>query len=241
VGTNLAVDIGNTLVKAGIFKEGRLVTTRQFAGNALKEELDSLTGSYAPDRSIVSASGEEHDVTAFIQHIPFMRLEPGIRLPFNNRYATPYTLGMDRVATVAGAQSRMPGRNVLIIDMGTCITYDLLTAEGDYVGGAISPGWRMRLRAMHEFTKRLPLADAVSAPDIIGTDTLTCLQSGAWHGVAAEIYGVTEEYTRRYENLCVMATGGDCAQFDKHIKSNIFAAPHLVLEGLNQILEFNVQ
>lgn len=170
-------------------------------------------------------------------------LHPGQQLPFNNLYESPNTLGMDRLAAVAGAWSRKPDFCSLVIDIGTALTYDLIDEKGRYTGGGISPGLALRCRALHTFTAKLPLVDhniPVSSLALIGQDTVNSIRSGVLHGTAAEIDGMIARYKAEYPGCLVWLTGGDAALFAGCLKSQIFAAPNLVLEGLNSILNCNV-
>jgi type III pantothenate kinase len=148
---------------------------------------------------------------------------------------------MDRVAGVAAAQHLFPNKNCLVIDAGTCITYDFLSKDSVYTGGAIAPGIQMRLKAMHEFTHKLPQPELTWPVDFEGKSTNQALLSGVCLGVADEIIGKIERYIQRYGNVQVLLCGGNSVMLAKHIKNNIFAVPSLVLEGLNQILLFHVK
>jgi type III pantothenate kinase len=150
---------------------------------------------------------------------------------------------MDRIAGVAGAWSRKPEFCSLVIDIGTAITYDLIDEKGRYHGGGISPGLALRCRALHSFTARLPLVDhniALSSLPLVGHDTVSSIRSGVLHGTAAEIDGMIARYKAENPGCLVWLTGGDAALFAGCLKSQIFAAPNLVLEGLNSILNCNV-
>ncbi|MCC5648142.1 type III pantothenate kinase [Nostoc sp. CHAB 5824] len=238
----LAVDIGNTQVKAAIFKGDHMEDLFVF-GPKEPEQLMHVIRQYQPEHSVMSAVGRGADEVATIlaQHTKLFRVTHLSKFPFSIGYLTPETLGMDRVAGVAAAQALYPQINCLVIDAGTCITYDLLTAEGVYSGGAISPGLQMRLRAMHEFTAKLPLPVFIEPSDFIGRSTSESLISGAFYGMLNEINETIARYNQRFSNLQVLLCGGDVHLFDKHIKKDVFAARFLVLQGLNQILKFNVQ
>ena len=146
------------------------------------------------------------------------------------------TLGVDRIAAVCGAFALFPEKNCLVIDAGSCITYDVLDQKGNYCGGSISPGLEMRLKAMHTFTARLPLVKVNQQVNLIGNSTESCLQSGALYGVLAEIEGIVEKYNQNYAELRVIMCGGDASLFENQLKPTIFVAPDLVLKGLNRIL-----
>lgn len=144
------------------------------------------------------------------------------------------------MALVAGAQAEFPGKHCLVVDLGTCITFDFLEAGKVYQGGAISPGWRMRLHAMHEFTARLPLLeDLPKVVDLVGKTTEECMYSGVFNGILNELEGVINHYRTRYPDVAVVLTGGDHPVFAEQLKNGIFARPFLQLNGLNRILMHN--
>lgn len=236
----LVVDIGNTMAKAALFKGMELL------GNVRLKNLEELR-AFTQDQSIsgvmVARVGNAlEDAEKFLQqNFTTTRLGHGIRLPFTNGYQTRETLGADRVAAVAGAQHFFPEKNCLVIDMGSCITFDFLDANGMYHGGAISPGMMMRFRAMHEYTGKLPEVHPAELPDWIGNSTEGSLQSGVFYGITDEINGAIDRYEQKFGSVQVVLCGGDSYLFGKHIKNNIFAAPELVLYGLNKILLFHVQ
>jgi type III pantothenate kinase len=234
------LDAGNTQIKAAVFEGENLIESLK---DPSKEECLQLLQKYKITASIISESGKGNPeltklIGSFGKSIILSHLIP---VPFKNMYATPETLGMDRVAGICGAQHLFPGKNCLVIDLGTCITYDFMDASGNYLGGAISPGLRMRLKAMHEFTDKLPLVEFQSVPDLIGNSTVTSMLSGTFHGMSGEIIGNISRYRESYGEVQVILTGGDSPLFGKHIEIDIFAAPDLVLYGLNKILLFNVQ
>ncbi len=166
-----------------------------------------------------------------------MQLTHETQVPFINKYATPATLGLDRIALVAGAVDAYPHKNCLIIDAGTCITYDFVNNKGEYLGGAISPGIQMRLKAMNHFTARLPMAKVSDLHDFIGGTTHESLSSGAVHGAINEVVGTIKKYKSRFPEMITILTGGDLEVFDGLLKNTIFAAPEILLRGLNNILD----
>jgi type III pantothenate kinase len=167
-------------------------------------------------------------------------LDYRLPVPVTNGYATPETLGMDRLAAVVGATALHPGRPCLVVDLGTCITYDLVDAAGYYHGGGISPGLRMRFRAMHTFTARLPLIEPEPHAALIGTSTRTAMQSGVVNGLVAELEGMMSRYGAQFPPLTTILCGGDALFFETQLKGIIFVVPELVLLGLNRILLYNV-
>ncbi|WP_316928119.1 type III pantothenate kinase [Gillisia marina] len=158
---------------------------------------------------------------------------------FSNSYATPKTLGNDRIALVSAASKLYPNQNVLVIDAGTCITFDIKNIENEYLGGAISPGLQMRYQAMNTFTENLPLLEPEEAVDLIGNTTIKSIQSGVIFGITAEIDGVISMYNSQFKDLTIILTGGDSVFLCKRLKNSIFANSNFLLEGLNYILEFN--
>jgi type III pantothenate kinase len=175
----------------------------------------------------------------FPPEIEVLLLKPETDLPISHRYKTLDTLGADRIAGVVAVHALYPGKNVLLIETGTCITYDLISADGIYQGGGISPGLHMRFMALHTFTHKLPLIEPVSNPALLGDSTETSILSGVVNGLKAEVEGIISLYESNYENLTIILSGGNLDYFDKNLKNNIFAVPNIVLTGLNIILEFN--
>lgn len=236
----LTVDLGNTLAKAMLWGPG-LAETLLFFDPESPDALRRALEQNRPDAAMLSAVRDvPRGLSSLIEdYCPLYQLSHLTPLPFAIDYETPETLGRDRIAAVAAAHARFPERNVLVIDMGTCITYDLLTAENRYVGGAISPGIAMRLKAMNTFTSRLPLADAPNHVGLIGTNTILSLQSGAINGARAEIDGMIHRYSELFPELLVLVGGGDNIYFESKFKNSIFATTNLVLEGLQTIMKFN--
>lgn len=172
--------------------------------------------------------------------VPIGFLTSESKLPFQNHYQSS-TLGSDRKALVTGAMELFGGMNCLIIDAGSCVTFDLLTASYDYLGGSISPGLHMRLKAMHSFTGKLPLPGWDQPRHFIGKTTEECLLSGAYFGLLAEIEFTIGKYSQEYKDLKVILTGGDASELAMNIKTSIFVDEHLLLYGLNKLLIHNAE
>ena len=168
-----------------------------------------------------------------------LRLDSNTKLPFKNLYKTPKTLGVDRMALVSASVNQYPDSNVLIIDAGTCITYDFVNSEGEYLGGAISPGIKLRYQSLNNFTANLPLLEAEIPNGIIGDSTSQAIHSGVINGILRELDGIIAEYQKKYPDLTVILTGGDSNFLSNQLKNSIFANSNFLLEGLNYILEFN--
>ncbi len=236
----LAIDIGNTRIKVAAFNQQLLIAEITILHT---KELEIFINSHKPQHAVMCAVGKGADeVAEFIvqQNIVLLRVTYQTKFPFTIQYQTPETLGMDRLAGVAAAQYLYANNNCLVIDAGTCITYDFISANAHYQGGAIAPGLQMRLKAMHYFTHKLPQPELVWPENFEGKSTNQSLLSGVCFGVADEINGKIARYSQQYGSLQVILCGGDTVMLAKHIKNNIFAAPSLVLMGLNQILLFNV-
>ncbi|EAQ48018.1 MULTISPECIES: type III pantothenate kinase [Leeuwenhoekiella] len=239
---NLAVDFGNTRVKYGVFQDSKLIETWSGDVAAAKAQISKLQQTYVIDQVMICSTGNSKDFVTFAEKagLSIEVLSSKTKLPFSNAYETPETLGVDRMALVAGAQKMYPGKHVLVIDAGTCVTYDFKDTADVYQGGAISPGLGMRFRAMHEFTAGLPLVDYPEMPEnVIGKNTKSAMRSGAIHGILAEIEGVISWYKSNYEPLTIILTGGDGQFLSSRLKNGIFANSNFLLEGLNYIIEFN--
>ena len=184
--------------------------------------------------------GLDVNISAFIRiNYNFIFLGSDTNVPFENLYKTPQTLGVDRIALMSAASVLYPNRSVLVIDAGTCITYDLLTEENKYFGGAISPGIDMRYKALNQFTANLPLLNKEEKIPVVGDTTKSAMHSGVLNGIILEIDGIIAQQKHKNKKLTVILTGGDTNFLSKKVKSTIFAQPNFLLEGLNSILIHN--
>lgn len=235
---NLVIDAGNTRTKIGIFERETLRESRIFDHS---KDVRQFLQQQVADHMLLSTVTEAGDELTTLAAVRGQRLKltPSLALPLENRYATPGTLGMDRLAAACGAWQIFPNQSTLVVDCGSCINYEFVHEKGYYVGGAISPGVTMRFRAMHDQTDRLPLASPGDTP-LTGSDTLECLRSGVMHGTLEEIKGILRRYAEDHPGLRVILTGGDAHFFEKPLKPHIFVAPELVLIGLNSILLHHV-
>ena len=224
---NLIVDIGNTLVKLAVSDGGRIVAQRcvERLHPSMLDEL--LEGRRAAKAVVASTRGEADDVTEMVRPRADYLLEftSQTPVPVANAYHTPETLGRDRLAAAVGATVLYPGRNVLIVDFGTAVTIDLVTADNTFRGGCISPGMKTRFRALHDYTACLPLCGPT--------------ESGVMNSLTFEIEGYMARMEKKIDDLCVIFTGGDAKYFAKRIKNTIFANCNLVFCGLDRILEYN--
>ena len=238
---NLVVDIGNTLLKLAVFDGGRL-GAQQCVGELREETFAGLLGGARAARAVVASTRGEAPaiVEAVRRHTDYLlEFTPATPVPIGNAYLTPATLGRDRLAAAVGAATLYPGRNALIVDFGTAVTLDFVSADGVFRGGCISPGMAMRFRALHEYTAALPLCDATDSAELLGRTTDEAVRLGVMNSLAFEIEGYIARMQGEIEDLCVIFTGGDTNFFAKRIKNTIFANCNLVFWGLNRILEYN--
>ena len=237
---NIAIDVGNTLVKVGLFQHDQLKEYYQTERQALGVLLEEILENSQPEAAIVSAVGhQDANLEVFFKEIYWLNLHAQTPVPFTNQYATPETLGVDRVAVMAAAAVEYPQQNVLVIDAGTCITYDFMRADAVYLGGAIAPGLQMRYKAMHTQTAGLPLLKLEDPETFLGTSTASSMHVGVVQGVLAEIEGMISKYDVNYDDLTVILTGGDAPFLAERLKNTIFAIPNFLLIGMNHILEYN--
>jgi len=177
--------------------------------------------------------------TLLANHTQFHKLSHQSKLPFTLPVSKPEAMGTDRLALAAAAVHFFPQKNNMAIGLGSCITYNFINKFHEFLGGSISPGMEMRLKAMHHFTAKLPLVKPDWNIPLIGYDTTTNLQSGAVLGMAKELDGMIDEYKKRYGNFNVLLTGGDIGFFEPHLKNKIFAQPDLIFNGLYAISQVN--
>ncbi|MCB0462566.1 MAG: type III pantothenate kinase [Flavobacteriaceae bacterium] len=239
---NLIIDVGNTKVKLAVFKEQKLVKKASATHKNFLSKINKIQKDYPEiQHSIISsvANISDQDIEQLKSKFKILVLNRSTKVPFKNCYETPTTLGVDRIALVSASVNKYPDKNVLIIDAGTCITYDFITAQDEYLGGAISPGIKMRYNALHNLTANLPLLDIKPPKNLIGNSTSESIHSGIINGILKEIDGIVQEYEKKYQDLTVILTGGDTKFLSKQLKSSIFANSNFLLEGLNFILEYN--
>jgi len=237
----IILDIGNTQTKLAVFIDENVAEYYLFSDSELFKNI----GNFISDEVIISSVRNENFTNQVIGHFsqPLL-LSSGTPLPIVNSYKTPTTLGNDRLANVVGAYSSYPNQNTLVIDAGTCLKMDFIDESNHYIGGSISPGLRMRFEALHTLTDNLPLIEDVEINQLIGNDTTSSIQVGAYKGMLAEISNMIGQYERKFSNLNIILTGGDLSSFsdvDLSQKNSIFADELLTLKGLNTILNYNVQ
>ncbi|WP_299520074.1 type III pantothenate kinase [Winogradskyella sp.] len=239
---NLIVDVGNTYVKLAVFENDNLIHKVSFELKAFKEHYKLFRQAFPKIKAaIISSVGRltKKQLEIIEADLEVLELNHNVKLPFKNLYKTPETLGVDRIALASASVSQFPNYNVLVIDAGTCITYDVITDKNEYLGGAISPGIRLRYEALHNLTANLPLLEKDQPKTIIGDTTESSIHSGVVIGVVKEIDGVIDHYGAKHQDLTVILTGGDAKFLSNQLKNSIFANSNFLLEGLNFILEFN--
>jgi len=253
--TTLTIDIGNTTTDCHVYQDGEWKYAASFQNDKkteeeLRKEFETtILKHYRLDAYIISSVAKTpkilHELLAKIKCVKFDHQTP---LPITNRYQTPETLGLDRIALAVAAAKLAPKKNALVISAGTCITYEYITSKSEYLGGAISPGLRMRARAMHEFTERLPLVDFpipskinFNNVDYCGIDSTSAIQSGIIKGVVDEIDAKIKHFKEKHPHGKVFLTGGDRIYLENSIKNRTFAVPKMVLNGLNEILQHNIK
>jgi type III pantothenate kinase len=239
---NLVVDIGNTFVKAAIFAGHQLIDLERystFSPNQITRQIKK----HGPIESMLISSVRKREDLQFdvTKEWPgkLIELTHTTPLPIALDYETPETLGRDRIAAAVGAHTIFPKNNVLIIDLGTAITIDLINEQGSFKGGNISPGVRTRFRSLHEYTGALPLVKPSIHYPARGKNTKDALLAGVMEGIAWELKGYINQHKNTQANAKIIVTGGDAIFFDKYLKNDIFVDLNLNVKGLNRILEHN--
>lgn len=240
---NLCVDRGNTYTKLAVFDADKLLYDALILQAEETKHTRQIFQKYAIQNTIISSViADNPELYLFLEKNTekCIHLDHQTALPITNAYQTPETLGKDRLAAVVGAFALQPKQDILIIDIGTAITYDFIDANAVYHGGNIAPGVKLRLKSMHEMTQNLPLVEFDTPDSFLGKNTVSALQSGVFYGVLLEIEGYIEKLMLNYPKLLVFLTGGYAVYFENKLKNRIFADKNLVLIGLNRILQYNV-
>jgi type III pantothenate kinase len=237
---NLVLDIGNSFVKLALFNGSELVEK----SNCLINDLNSYLIKKKFDRGIICTVNHLELSKDFLkEYSELLILNEQLKLPIKNLYKSPKTLGYDRLANAVGAFCLSPDQNNLIIDMGTCLKFDFINQNNEYLGGSISPGLKMRYQSLNTFTAKLPLLEDVKKTELIGTDTSSSISSGVINGMMSEIENMIYMYRKKYAQLNIYLTGGDAQVYISIAdtqKSSIFAHDYITLLGLNEILNENV-
>lgn len=239
----LVVDIGNTRIKCAVYEVDTLLHSFVFESGEAENNFKKILSSHQNITDlVVSSVGNEldFDLNSLSKKINIHYISNLDSFPFQNKYATPKTLGIDRMILAAGATLLFPNQNRLIIDAGTCITYDFVDKNNNYWGGAISPGFRLRYESLHQFTAKLPLLTLEEPTGLVGNSTNQSIHSGVVNGVICEIDGIIDSYKQQNENFTIILTGGDAVFLAKRLKNTIFANSNFLLESLNQFFQYKI-
>ena len=238
---NLILDIGNTLAKIAIV-DGQNIVFHKSYPNLCLQDIEAIIRNHPINKVIISIVGKVNpEILIFLEsNFKTLVLNENIKLPIKNHYSSPKTLGYDRIAVAVAANFLYPQKDVLIIDAGTAITYELVTAFGEYKGGAISPGISLRFKSLNDHTAKLPYLEKSEKFPIIGQNTADCIYSGVLNGVTSELDGYIDLIKTNFPDIYVLLTGGDSNFFANKLKNSIFVNQNLMIIGLNRILEFNV-
>jgi type III pantothenate kinase len=240
----LTIDVGNTRIKAAVFEGSTVLENFVFEKIELEKKIENILKKFQNCSDLVVASVgnvEKQSFLSFEKHLNVHFLTHEDIFPFINKYATPKTLGIDRMVLASGATLQFPKKNRLVIDAGTCITYDFIDEFDNYLGGAISPGLRLRYEALHNYTARLPLLTLEAPQSYIGNTTAEAIHSGVVNGFVYEIDGFIDEYRANFSNFIIILTGGDTDFLAKRLKNTIFANSNFLLESLNQTFQYKNQ
>jgi type III pantothenate kinase len=237
---NLVIDLGNTYHKVAVVSNGKILELLR-QETITSSDLDNISNRFPLKKAIISSVVEDdHHIFLWLKtHLPYVQMSAQLKLPFTLDYENTITLGTDRIAATVGARGHFPTGNLLVIQAGSCITFDFIDQNHFYRGGSISPGILMRLKSLHQFTGKLPDIPFEPINDFIGNSTKRSILSGVTCGIASEIDGMIDRYREKYEALTVVLTGGTIKYFDKWLKNSNFANSNLVIEGLNTILNIN--
>jgi len=237
---NLAIDIGNTRTKVGIFNQENLSTVMTFE-NDKTINIAEYINNFDVQKAIISSTIEipEYLLEEFQKVNQHIILDAQTKLPFQNLYSSKETLGKDRLALIAAANAKYPNQHNLVIGCGTCITFNFINSKNEFLGGSIHPGLKMRLQAMHTFTGKLPLISIENKVELIGNDTKSNMLSGVLLAAGKEIDGMIDEYLVKFPEMNIIITGGDADLLVYRLKNEIFAISNFTIIGLNHILQYN--
>ena len=240
----LAIDVGNTRIKGAVFEQHTLLEAFVFSKEAFQINANAILKRYPKcSDMILAAVGniEKEAILSWGKNLNVHFVSRQDHFPFRNLYKTPQTLGIDRMVLAAGAVWQFPNQNRLVIDAGTCITYDFIDVANNYTGGAISPGLKMRYESLHHYTAKLPLLTIKDPAQAIGNSTNESIHSGVVNGITHEIDGFINQYQQQYANFIIILTGGDAEFLAKRLKNTIFANSNFLLESLNQTFQYKIK
>ena len=240
----LTIDVGNTRIKSAVFENNTLIKASFFLNENFQTEIENILNENKKIKVLVLASVgklEKQAFMSFSNRVKIYFISRESSFPFQNNYVTPSTLGIDRMVLAAGAVLQFPSQKRLVIDSGTCVTYDFIDEDNIYQGGAISPGIRLRYEAMHNYTAKLPLLSIEEPENIIGNSTNQSLHSGVINGLTFEIEGYIDSLMSKNENFIIILTGGDANFLAKRLKNTIFANSNFLLESLNYLYQYQIK
>jgi type III pantothenate kinase len=240
----LTIDVGNTRIKGAVFEKNKLLEFLIFENEELQKKIQETLKKYPKIVVLVVASVGNVDVEAFSfleNKVKMEWITHNSLFPFENKYETPATLGIDRMILASGAVLQFPNQNRLVIDAGTCITYDFINNQNQYIGGAISVGLGLRYKALHNYTAKLPLLESKYPDNYIGKSTQESLHSGAVNGLLYEIEGFLSHYEADYSKFTIILTGGDAVFLAKRLKNTIFANSNFLLESLHLTYQYKIK
>ncbi len=233
------IDAGNTSIKTGFFDDNELRETRRFSPADISALFDWVMEADTAQIVLSSVLSEDDTDKFFGGMAALTRITSASKVPFPIAYASPGTLGIDRLCNAAYLHQNMTSEYAVAIDIGTCIKFDIVHCKRGYLGGSIAPGIRLRYQSLNDYTGKLPLLSNKTPTALVGSDTITSIQSGVMNGMAAEIQGMIARYEDEYPDLTFFVTGGDAPGFEFHSKNNIFADENLTLRGLFEIYRHN--
>ena len=240
----LTIDVGNTNIKVAVFEQFNLIDKFVFQKNNFQNNFKIILKKYPNHLKAVISSvslSEDDDILWLKKQIHVIEINSNSVFPFTNHYTTPNTLGIDRMVLAAGEVIEYPNQNILIIDAGTCVTYDFITNKKEYLGGAISPGLRLRNQSLHDYTAKLPLLENNTPESFIGNSTNQSIYSGVVNGLCYEIEGFISEFSVKNEQFIIILTGGDAIFLANRLKSTIFADENFLLKSLHQLYTYSLQ
>jgi type III pantothenate kinase len=239
---NLIIDVGNTFIKLAVFKNNLLIKKINTSKEKFFEDFDRISMKYKNIINVIISSVgffSEEAISKIKDKYPAIILSHKTHLPFINKYKTPLTLGSDRIALVSAAAIKYPSKNVLIIDVGSCITFDFKNSKNEYLGGSITPGIEFRYRSLNDYTNKLPLLKPQKTLNHMGVTTASSIHAGVIQGVIFEIDAFIDAYREKYQELTVILTGGGAQYLVESLKNDIFAHSNFLLEGLNYLVQNN--
>ena len=232
----ITIDVGNSRIKVAVFEQSKQIEMFVFDPKEAKKKIEKILKKYPNTQDSVISSVGNFDLEALNllkSKTALQLISHETKFPFTSLYTTPKTLGIDRMVVAAGAVLNYPNQNRLVIDAGTCITYDFIDQNNNYLGGAISPGINIRYKSLNNYTAKLPLLSKHNTDNFIGNSTENAIHSGVINGVCYEIDGFISQYSFKNQDLTIILTGGDADFLAKRLKSTIFANSNFLLESLN--------